>query len=57
MPGVLAMLMGHTQPSATDTVVAVKHTVLAVAWMAINQSVSMNILDILTKLTEYTVNS
>ena len=34
------MIMGQTQPSVVDTVVAVKHTVLAIAWMAINQSVS-----------------
>ncbi|KAL6309869.1 hypothetical protein BKA93DRAFT_814242 [Sparassis latifolia] len=31
-------LMGNLRPSQTDTVVAVKRTVLAIAWLAINQS-------------------
>jgi hypothetical protein len=32
-------LMGNNRPSNVDTVIAVKHTVLAVCWLAINQSV------------------
>ncbi len=37
--GILGFLLGGTRPSDRDTVISVKHTVLAVAWLAINQSV------------------
>jgi ubiquitin-conjugating enzyme E2 O len=33
-------LIGNNRPNNVDTVVAVKHTVLAIAWLAVNQSVS-----------------
>ena len=36
--------MGDVRPSHNDVVVSVKHTVIAVSWMAINQSVSIQIL-------------
>ncbi|KAI0371562.1 hypothetical protein BV20DRAFT_965322 [Pilatotrama ljubarskyi] len=38
--GILGFLLGGNRPSDRDTVVSVKHTVLAVAWLAINQSLS-----------------
>ncbi|CDO77016.1 hypothetical protein BN946_scf184380.g1 [Trametes cinnabarina] len=38
--GILGFLLGGTRPSDRDTVVSVKHTVLAVAWLAINQSLT-----------------
>ena len=37
--GLFGFLLGTTRPSNADTVVSVKHTVLAVSWLAINQSV------------------
>ncbi|KAL7282655.1 hypothetical protein ACG7TL_004128 [Trametes sanguinea] len=38
--GILGFLLGGTRPSDRDTVVSVKHTVIAVAWLAINQSLT-----------------
>ncbi|KAI0650395.1 hypothetical protein C8Q79DRAFT_902140 [Trametes meyenii] len=38
--GILGFLMGGQRPSDRDVVISVKHTVLAVAWLAINQSLS-----------------
>ncbi|KAL1940019.1 hypothetical protein VTO73DRAFT_9354 [Trametes versicolor] len=38
--GILGFLIGGTRPSDRDTVINVKHTVLAIAWLAINQSLS-----------------
>ncbi|KAI0751129.1 hypothetical protein C8Q80DRAFT_1155693 [Daedaleopsis nitida] len=38
--GIFEFLLGGTRPSNSDTVISVKHTVLAVAWLAINQSLS-----------------
>ncbi|KAH9943144.1 uncharacterized protein BXZ73DRAFT_40439 [Epithele typhae] len=38
--GLFGFLLGSTQPSAADTVVSVKHTVLAIAWLAINQTLT-----------------
>ncbi|KAI0788514.1 hypothetical protein C8Q75DRAFT_768744 [Abortiporus biennis] len=38
--GLFGFLMGSTRPSNQDTVLSVKRTVLAVAWLAINQSLS-----------------
>ncbi|KAI0638530.1 hypothetical protein C8Q77DRAFT_1091600 [Trametes polyzona] len=38
--GILGFLLGGTRPSDRDTVISVKHTVLAVAWLAINQALS-----------------
>ncbi|KAI0775899.1 hypothetical protein BD413DRAFT_610617 [Trametes elegans] len=38
--GILGFLLGGTRPSDRDTVIQVKHTVLAVAWLAINQALS-----------------
>ena len=37
--GIFGFLLGSTRPSTSDTVISVKHTVLAVAWLAINQAV------------------
>lgn len=37
--GLFGFLMGNARPSSEDTVVAVRRTVLAIAWLAINQSV------------------
>ena len=37
--GIFGFLLGSMRPSVADTVVSVKHTVLAVAWLAINQAV------------------
>ena len=37
--GILGFLLGGNRPSDRDTVIQVKHTVLAIAWLAINQSV------------------
>lgn len=37
--GIFGFLLGSRPPSNSDTVISVKHTVLAVAWLAINQSV------------------
>ncbi|OBZ79709.1 E2/E3 hybrid ubiquitin-protein ligase UBE2O [Grifola frondosa] len=36
----LGFIIGTARPSTADTVVAVKHTVLAVAWLAINQTLT-----------------
>lgn len=41
--GLFGMLLGNVRPSVTDTVVHVKRTVLAIAWLAINQSVCKQI--------------
>ncbi|KAI0355359.1 hypothetical protein OH77DRAFT_1403203 [Trametes cingulata] len=38
--GILGFLLGGNRPSDRDTVISVKHTVLAIAWLAINQSLS-----------------
>ncbi|KAH9899514.1 hypothetical protein C8Q73DRAFT_639825 [Cubamyces lactineus] len=38
--GILGFLLGGNRPSDHDTVIQVKHTVLAIAWLAINQSLS-----------------
>ncbi|KAH9855005.1 hypothetical protein C2E23DRAFT_875028 [Lenzites betulinus] len=38
--GILGFLLGGNRPSSQDTVISVKHTVLAVAWLAINQALS-----------------
>ncbi|KAI1796055.1 hypothetical protein LXA43DRAFT_1160458 [Ganoderma leucocontextum] len=38
--GIFGFLLGSMRPSVADTVVSVKHTVLAVAWLAINQALS-----------------
>ncbi|TDL28122.1 hypothetical protein BD410DRAFT_782087 [Rickenella mellea] len=38
--GIFAFFMRNARPSQADTVVAVKHTVLAVAWMAVDQSLT-----------------
>ncbi|KAI0758238.1 hypothetical protein C8Q74DRAFT_307926 [Fomes fomentarius] len=38
--GIFGFLLGSRPPSNSDTVISVKHTVLAVAWLAINQSLS-----------------
>ncbi|EJF62287.1 hypothetical protein DICSQDRAFT_104652 [Dichomitus squalens LYAD-421 SS1] len=38
--GIFGFLLGSTRPSSSDTVISVKHTVLAVAWLAINQALS-----------------
>ncbi|KAI0695133.1 hypothetical protein BC835DRAFT_980174 [Cytidiella melzeri] len=38
MQTLLGFLLGNARPSSSDTVVHVKRTVLAVAWLAINQS-------------------
>jgi len=35
---IFGFLLGNVRPSSQDTVVAVKRTVLAIAWLAINQS-------------------
>jgi hypothetical protein len=46
MSGVQSLIeffLGNARPSSQDTVVHVKRTVLAVAWLAINQSVSLHI--------------
>ncbi|KAI0832769.1 hypothetical protein BC628DRAFT_1415018 [Trametes gibbosa] len=40
MSGILGFLLGGNRPSSQDTVISVKHTVLAVAWLAINQALS-----------------
>ncbi len=37
--GIFGFLLGSMRPNVADTVVSVKHTVLAVAWLAINQVV------------------
>jgi len=37
-----SFLMGSNSPSNVDTVVHVEHTVLAVCWLAINQTVSLD---------------
>ena len=39
--GIFGFLLGSTRPSNTDTVISVKHTVLAIAWLAINQTVRL----------------
>lgn len=36
---IFGFLLGNIRPGNQDTVVAVKRTVLAIAWLAINQSV------------------
>ncbi|PFH54811.1 hypothetical protein AMATHDRAFT_38056 [Amanita thiersii Skay4041] len=36
-------LLGGHRPNSSDTVVAVKHTVYAVAWLALNQSASLRL--------------
>ncbi|KAI0932058.1 hypothetical protein AcW2_000786 [Taiwanofungus camphoratus] len=38
--GLFGFLLGNARPSSQDTVVAVRRTVLAIAWLAINQSLS-----------------
>ena len=38
-PSLFGLLIGNNRPSGTDTVVAVYHTVLAIAWLALNQAV------------------
>ncbi|KAI0722317.1 hypothetical protein C8T65DRAFT_628933 [Cerioporus squamosus] len=38
--GLFGFLLGSTRPSTSDTVVSVKHTVLAISWLAINQSLT-----------------
>lgn len=40
MQSLIGFFLGNARPSNSDTVVHVKRTVLAVAWLAINQSVS-----------------
>lgn len=35
----MSFFLGNVRPSAQDTVIEVKRTVLAIAWLAINQSV------------------
>lgn len=40
MQSLIGFFLGNARPSSQDTVVHVKRTVLAVAWLAINQSVS-----------------
>lgn len=39
MQSLIGFFLGNARPSSQDTVVHVKRTVLAVAWLAINQSV------------------
>ena len=39
MRTLISYLLGDLRPSMNDTVIAVKHTVYVIAWMAINQSV------------------
>ena len=39
MQSLMSFFLGNARPSAQDTVVEVKRTVLAIAWLAINQSV------------------
>lgn len=39
MQTLMNFFLGNVRPSAQDTVIEVKRTVLAVAWLAINQSV------------------
>ncbi|KAL5535685.1 hypothetical protein ACEPAF_3779 [Sanghuangporus sanghuang] len=38
--GIISYFMGELRPSSDDLVVSVKHTVCAVAWMAVNQSLT-----------------
>lgn len=39
MQTLMSFFLGNVRPSAQDTVIEVKRTVLAIAWLAINQSV------------------
>ncbi|KAJ3528107.1 hypothetical protein NM688_g8036 [Phlebia brevispora] len=39
MQSIIGFLLGNVRPSSQDTVLSVKRTVLAVAWLAINQSI------------------
>ncbi len=41
MHSLIGFLLGNARPGNQDTVLNVKRTVLAVAWLAINQSVSI----------------
>lgn len=41
---IFGFLLGNVRPGNQDTVVSVKRTVLAIAWLAINQSVGYTIL-------------
>ena len=42
MQSLIGFFLGNARPSSRDTVVHVKRTVLAVAWLAINQTVSVD---------------
>jgi hypothetical protein len=44
MQAIFGFFMGNQRPSHLDTVVATRHTVLAVCWLAINQSVRHSVL-------------
>lgn len=39
MQTLIGYLLGNVRPSNQDTVLSVQRTVLAIAWLAINQSV------------------
>ena len=39
MSSLIHYLLGNARPSSQDTVLSVRRTVLAIAWLAINQSV------------------
>ena len=41
MQNLMNFFLGNARPSTQDTVIEVKRTVLAIAWLAINQSVSV----------------
>lgn len=43
MYNLFGFLMGPPPSGGTDTVVALKHTVYAVAWLAVNQSVCITL--------------
>ena len=41
LSGILSYIMGQNRPSEGDTVVAVRHTVYAIAWFGISQKVRL----------------
>lgn len=53
MSGLLSFFMGDVRPSARDVVVSVKHTVYAISWMAINQSVCFQNPTIISRIVCY----
>jgi hypothetical protein len=49
LPGPTGIMSIFTpRPSPADVVVHIDHTVIAIAWLAINQSVSVDVVDLLT---------